>query len=239
VNGSGGLLGNKLSFEPHPAIAAHFDLADRLRRAFGPSCEIVLHDLRFPESSLVHVAGSVTGRSPGAPITNLVLEAIQEFGDDVRDLYNYRSEAPNGHPLRSSTLFIRDGSRVVGALCINIDLAPFEQVAAEVQRLMAYEQAPSAPAERFERNVAQVLGQLIADVMREVALRPSEMAPDDRLRVVTLLEGRGAFLIKGAVDSVARRLGVSKFTVYSYLQQLRAARSVPAREEVEPLVLER
>ncbi len=207
--------------DPHPAVAAHFDLADRLVKALGTHCEIVLHDLRWPENSLVHVAGSVTGRSPGAPITNLVLEALHDHGDAVPDLLNYRTQAPNGHPLKSSTLFIRDEGRVVGALCINIDVASLEELAEDVRRLIGYEQPSWISTERFETTVADVLDELIATALKEVNVRPASMTVEDRLSIVARLEEHGAFLIKGAVETVARRLKVSRFTIYAYLQQVR------------------
>jgi predicted transcriptional regulator YheO len=227
--------------DPHPAVAAYFDLADRLVKALGTHCEIVLHDLRWPENSLVHVAGSVTGRSPGAPITNLVLEALHDHGDTVPDLLNYRTQAPNGHPLKSSTLFIRDDGRVVGALCINIDVAPLEELAEDVRRLIGYEEPSWISTETFETKVADVLDDLVATALKEVNVRPAAMTVDDRMRVVARLEAHGAFLIKGAVETVARRLRVSRFTIYAYLQQVRSGSSTPAYTDdypIEPASLE-
>ena len=41
-------------------------------------------------------------------------------------------------------------------------------------------------------------------------------------RLVHGLEGRGIFGIKGAVENAATELGVTKFTIYKYLRELRA-----------------
>nr|WP_315988792.1 helix-turn-helix domain-containing protein [Desulforamulus aquiferis] len=46
---------------------------------------------------------------------------------------------------------------------------------------------------------------------------------EDKIRFVAALEQRGAFLIKGSVDYIATVLGVSKYTVYNYLQKIRSA----------------
>ncbi|MGA8941105.1 MAG: helix-turn-helix domain-containing protein, partial [Thermoactinomyces sp.] len=51
---------------------------------------------------------------------------------------------------------------------------------------------------------------------------PSAMSVDEKVECVRLLEEKGAFLIKGATEYVAHALGVSKFTVYNYLQKVRA-----------------
>jgi len=41
-----------------------------------------------------------------------------------------------------------------------------------------------------------------------------------------ILQRKGAFQIKGAVDQVAMLAGVSKYTVYNYLQKVRAAQAI-------------
>ena len=48
------------------------------------------------------------------------------------------------------------------------------------------------------------------------------MARAQKVRVVHDLERRGIFLIKGAVDEVARLLGVSRYTVYNYRKEVSA-----------------
>jgi len=60
-----------IPYTPHPALMTYVPFVDGLARAMGPDCEIVLHDLGHPSNSLIHIAGSVTGRSRGAPVTNL------------------------------------------------------------------------------------------------------------------------------------------------------------------------
>ena len=38
------------------------------------------------------------------------------------------------------------------------------------------------------------------------------------------MEQKGIFLVKGAIDKVALRMGISKVTVYSYLDEIRNRR---------------
>ena len=45
---------------------------------------------------------------------------------------------------------------------------------------------------------------------------------EEKIACVDQLERKGTFRIKGAVDQVAMKMGVSKYTVYSYLQKVRA-----------------
>ena len=47
----------------NPILKSYFVIADTIAGTFGEQCEVVVHDLSRPESSVVHVAnGAVTGR---------------------------------------------------------------------------------------------------------------------------------------------------------------------------------
>lgn len=40
--------------------------------------------------------------------------------------------------------------------------------------------------------------------------------------MIRFMETRGVFLVKGAIDRVSEKLGISKVTVYSYLDEIRS-----------------
>ena len=46
------------------------------------------------------------------------------------------------------------------------------------------------------------------------------------MQIVSYLDEKGVFLIRGSVDWVASKLGVSKYTIYSYLEAARVARGM-------------
>ena len=47
------------------------------------------------------------------------------------------------------------------------------------------------------------------------------MVKKDRISVVGKLDEQGFFLIKGAIRILADKLNISKFTIYSYLDETR------------------
>ena len=58
-------------------LKTYFPVADMIAGTFGNSCEVVVHDLSKPESSVVHVAnGSVTGRQVGQSFDHLVRQVL-------------------------------------------------------------------------------------------------------------------------------------------------------------------
>ncbi|MEU0509650.1 helix-turn-helix domain-containing protein [Amycolatopsis sp. NPDC006125] len=63
------------------------------------------------------------------------------------------------------------------------------------------------------------LERLIADVERELGTRLTDLDRPGKQRAVRLLEERGAFAMRRAAPTVAEALGVTRFTVYNYLNR--------------------
>lgn len=57
---------------------------------------------------------------------------------------------------------------------------------------------------------------------RELGTEPSDWDRSDKQRVVRMLDERGAFLLRGAVDDIATAMGVSRITIYNYLNAINA-----------------
>jgi predicted transcriptional regulator YheO len=58
---------------------------------------------------------------------------------------------------------------------------------------------------------------MIAAVEAEFGAPLAALSREDKQRAVRLLDERGAFQLRKAVEDVADALGVSRFTVYNYL----------------------
>ncbi|MEM9033391.1 MAG: helix-turn-helix domain-containing protein [Actinomycetota bacterium] len=61
------------------------------------------------------------------------------------------------------------------------------------------------------------LDRLIESVERELGASLADLGREDKQEAVRLLDDRGAFMLRRAVEHVADALGVSRFTVYNYL----------------------
>lgn len=66
-------------------------------------------------------------------------------------------------------------------------------------------------------GVRGALDRMIAAVEGELGSPLALMSRVDKQRAVRLLDDRGAFQLRKAVEEVADALGVSRFTVYNYL----------------------
>ncbi|BCV21750.1 helix-turn-helix transcriptional regulator [Moorella sp. Hama-1] len=211
----------------HPALDAMKPVAQGIAATFGKNCEVVLHDLSDPSSSLVFKAGTVTNREIGAPVTNLVLEALQRYGNATEDLIGYLNRTKDGKVLKSSTIFIRDDSgKIIGCLCINFDLTEFQLAKNILEDFCQLKDLTEAGFERtqeqFARDINEVVDAVVDSVIQELGKPVPVMTREEKIRAVEMLDDRGIFLVKGAVDVVAQALAVSKYTVYNYLEEARA-----------------
>jgi uncharacterized protein YqgV (UPF0045/DUF77 family) len=68
-------------------------------------------------------------------------------------------------------------------------------------------------------ELTDALARLIADVERELGSELGELDRPGKQRAVRLLRERGAFGLRKSVSSVADALGVTRFTVYNYLNR--------------------
>lgn len=195
--------------------------ADMLVKMFGSRCEVAVHDFTDLKKSLIYLAGNVTGREMGSPSTDLVLNELTKSVSDIEDLPNYKTRLPNGITMKSSTIFLRDEEeQVIGALCINYDISMMIQYETEIQDFISFTKTEEK-SETFYNTVQEVIQDMVDQVLTGFNKAPSMLSLEEKIECVRLLQEKGAFLIKGSTDYLASVLGVSKFTIYNYLQKIR------------------
>jgi predicted transcriptional regulator YheO len=207
----------------HPNLEAVAQVIPCLRQMLGPRYEVILHDLSHVERSIVMLEGDVTHRKVGGPATNYLLKLLREGGDGAGNSVNYRTVLPDGRVLRSSTIFIRDeAGKIVGSLCLNQDLTDYI-VARNVLEESTCFGAPEAepPKETFAQDISEVMESVVDTEVSLIQKPVAYMQKEDKLGIVARLEQKGIFAIKNAVEYVADCLGVSNFTVYNYLKEVR------------------
>jgi predicted transcriptional regulator YheO len=87
-----------------------------------------------------------------------------------------------------------------------------------------------AVPELFMPDVESMLGMHINEVVEQYAVPVTLMKKEDKLVVVRQLDERGVFLVRGAVNTVARALGVSRYTIYNYLEEIKGQQGGKDRE---------
>jgi predicted transcriptional regulator YheO len=213
-------------------------LAEFLGSVLGPDYEVVLHDLADPEHSIVAIAnGHVSGRTIGAPLTSVALEALANQAYQKLDYQMNYAGIAGGKLLRSSTFGIKDEQgRLVGLLCINFDDSRYRELSDRILKLrhpdsfvesnFVYDEkadaihvAPAPDSESFHNSLPELTDDVLDKVLDPERLA-GRLSIHDKRELVAELEAKGIFMLKGAVKQVAERLGCSQTTVYRYLQRL-------------------
>ena len=81
-------------------------------------------------------------------------------------------------------------------------------------------------------DLQDALARLIAGVEHQLGGALATLSRDDKQRAVRMLEERGAFQIRKSIEDTADAMGVSRITVYNYLNAIRD-RALPAATRVD------
>ena len=199
-----------------------FQLAKGISRQFGPNCEVVVHDLdsNDPNSSIVAIEnGHVTGRKVGDGPSHVVLEALRSGRENLTDHLSYLTRTKDGKILKSSTIYVRDDDgEAIGIFGVNYDITLMLAMEEQLHKFTNTD-APQQEPERISRNVADLLDELIEQSVKIVGKPVALMTKEDKVKAIQFLNETGAFLITKSGDKVCRFFGISKYTLYSYIDE--------------------
>jgi predicted transcriptional regulator YheO len=228
----------------HKKLIEYRILVDFLKEMFGPSYEIVLHDIHGGEGEIIAIAnGHITGRKVGDPLTTFASNTIASKEYRTKDyVMNYHAKSKQGTLLRSSSLFIKDEGRLIGLLCINFDDSKFSDLTDQLRSLIHPDEVlfnrlkieeKEEPIEYISESISDVTKQTLIDYFLKINIHLNQLnenqqktfvkqlSQDIRMEIIKELNDRGIFLVKGAISEVARELYCSEPTIYRYLNKLK------------------
>jgi predicted transcriptional regulator YheO len=199
-------------------------IAVEIVNMFGKNYEVAIHGFSMLPHSTIHIEGEVTKRKIGAPITDLAIKQLRAEGEAVNDISNYRTITKEGRISKSFTAFIRDTSgKVIGAFCTNFDITDYLNTVTLVNEFVQSEtNNDPAKKEMFASSLTETIQSLIEPIIQEIGKQPVSMTREERIKLLQDLDYQGVFLLRGAVDFLSKLFGVSKFTVYNYLKEIRS-----------------
>ena len=187
---------------------------------FGSNCEVVVHDLsRHPDHSIVEIVnGHVTGRKVGDGASHVVIEQLQTNDPEPKDHLCYLTKTPDGKILKSSTVYIRNSKGKVSAIfSINYDISKLLMVESAVRDLISTgEETQQTEPEKIV-NINDLLDDLIEQSVALVGKPVALMNKDDKVKAIRFLNQNSAFLVTKSGDKIAKYFGISKYTLYSYI----------------------
>lgn len=205
-------------------LEKYIPVAKLIGNTFGPHCEVIIHDFSRPQNSVVFILNNnVTNRKVGESITPAFIDQVllsQNFHDDCSA--NYFMISDNGKRIKASTALIRDqNNRVIGALCVNIDIEAIDHVMTLFSELVGLPKSVPQESDEVEdvSNILEIVDDMIDKIIgtKDVIRMPRE----EKVEMIRFMNDKGLFKIKGVIDTVADRMNISKVTVYSYLDEIK------------------
>ncbi|MGC6176247.1 helix-turn-helix transcriptional regulator [Lacrimispora sp. 38-1] len=214
-------------------IMKHYEvLTNFLGNVLSDNYEIALLDLREGKRCITAIAnGQNSGRTVGAPLTDLALKIIREgIWKKEPYLLNYSGLTKDKKPLISSTLFIKEGQELLGMLCLNVDTQIYQELCQSILKLggLSKEESSSSKmidlpvehTETFTNDIGDMIASAMPDYITENRIPADRLTQDEKISIVKQLNEKGVFMIKGAVSEAALKLNCSDATIYRYLSKI-------------------
>jgi predicted transcriptional regulator YheO len=226
-----------LAGEREAVINALRPVVPMLAAMAGPHLEVVLHDVSKPENSVIAIAnGHISGRSVGSSVLEgpqndkgfAAATRIKSPDGAVHSIVeNYVTVTADGRELRSASAIFRDaGGEPFATLCLNVDLSGFKAAHGWLSQILkpmvsvVVPTTPDAPAAPAESQMDTLMQEIISEAVGPGGSAET-MKREEKIQAVGAMQRRGLFIVKGGVERAAAALGVSRFTVYNYMEQLR------------------
>ena len=193
-------------------------VAEGIAETFGNSCEALIQDMsqkNHPIFAIYH--GHVTGRQVGSKEDVYGAVSEEETILDLKhDLVNHLVISKKGRRIKSST-FLLKGEDYHYALGVNFDFTElYQAVKIQEDLLHVRSDLEKAVTEEVQGSLQEIF-----DGCEELMGKSAKtMNKAERLRLVKLLKEKNAFEFYKAVPYISNRMGVTRYTVYNYLNQL-------------------
>ena len=208
-------------------LNSYCQILDDIAIYLGKSYEIVLHSLENYEHSAIKVInGFHTGRTEGAPITDMALNMLEQIRKNRNNIQGitYFSNNSKGEPLKSATIPIEgEHNRIIGLICINFymntsvfdffqSFFPSSEDCSMSQFTQVHENYSQTSTDLLQKNIQKTRQEVIQDNMVS--------SPNKNKEIIQRLYAQGIFNLKDSVLLTAKELDISKNTVYLHLRNI-------------------
>jgi predicted transcriptional regulator YheO len=210
----------KLSKRDKAILRAFEPIVEGIAKMFGSNCEVVLHSLEDLQHSIIKIEnGHVTGRKVGFPLTDFAIEMLKDkslLKSGSTDIYYNKTK--DGKTLRSISIIIRnDEEKPIGFLCINLNLS--SSLISLIKDFSLSSNMSINEPEHFVSSVQELINIATDKAISKINGEKDIPNSDKNKLIVFELYNKGIFNIKSAVDIVAQKIGVSRYTVYNYIRE--------------------
>ena len=197
-------------------LARYAHLADSITTLFFPYAEVVIHDLS--DQTVAYLSNNLSKREIG---DESALEDVEETTAN-KLLGPYEKVNWDGRRMRCvSTALFDDEGNAAGVMCINFNIAAFEEMRSTLDLFLRGAGVVAQPAELFKDDWQERINTFLHGWLRERQIALNSLTRDHRRELVEALHAQGAFNGKSSANYVAKVLGMGRATVYKHLREMK------------------
>lgn len=191
----------------------YISIAQSIVALLQPYAEAVIHDLKTGKIHAIFNPYSRRNIGDDSLLDKEVQKA--KFPDYFEP---YLKTNWDGKRLKSVTSTLRDAKgKVIGLLCINLDISKWEELHFLFEQFIA--KPKELPKELFIEDWREKISRYIYNRLKAKQLSLEHLTREQKIDLIADLHEDGAFEGKNAAAYVGGVLGLSRATVYKYLNE--------------------
>ena len=210
-------------------LESYRGIVDGIALFMGSSCEVALHSLENPEHAVTKIANRHhTNRDVGSSLTDHGLQLLLDFKkNQSKQTSCYTTMSAAGEPMRSVFTVITNEAKPIGLLGINFNMnVPLSEFISTFSLFNNCDQPTvEDPPKPKNNSIEDLVRNAVSQVVRQISTDVTIPNHEKNKYIVFGLHKNGIFDIKGSVILVAEELHLSKFTIYSYIRELKEKNS--------------
>lgn len=214
----------KFTEEDHSILKGVQSVMKGIAFIYGKNCEVVLHSMEFEERAIIAIENNhVSDRNVGEPMSDFVFKLLEDMSTADEPFINFfKNTTLSKNELKSCTTLIRNNkNRIIGALCINMDISmPVKEFFNDFLQFDSDQYSGTKNA-AYTQTTRELIDSSIDSALEIVNKQRGLSSTERNKAVIFELYKKGIFSVKKGVEITAEELGISRFTVYNYLKALK------------------
>lgn len=197
-----------MNLEPYLSIAQSF------ARLLAPLAEVVIHDVTT--NTICLLEGTLSNRKVGD--SSFLDEDLKQLERQIDQVISPKINF-NGKLIKSISIPIKNGNRLIAVMCLNVDISVFSQMQQLAQAFLL----PSThqPEVLFKNDWQEKVHHALYQWLDIHHLKLESLTNAQKKQIVLEMHTRGAFHEKKAADYIANILRLSRSSVFNYLKNIR------------------
>jgi len=184
---------------------------------FHPFVEVAVHDLE--KGRVVAIYHNISQRKVGEASP---LQELKVNTEDFPDYFTpYYKQNWDGRSLKCTSITMRNKKgKPIGLICLNIDTSYFQEGFQLLKTFLKVKEEAENPIEIFGSQCEEQAKGVIDQFLDERDLSLKHLNRNQKRELVQQLYQKGIFNFKNAVPYIAKKLNITRASVYNYIKSI-------------------